>query len=117
MGVRTQSTQSARLSFQPSELGSPHPLTHHTSGSPPRVRGFLSSRPNWPPPPPPPHPHESVDHPTPLGPMGETHSLGGEWVGGPDSDEGADTLVLCVYYNPLTVEETCARILEQSRTE
>jgi len=36
-----------------------------------------------------------------LGPRGETHSLAGEGVGGPNSNEGTDTLVLCVYYKLL----------------
>ncbi len=36
--------------------------------------------------PPPSHPEGSVE--------GETHSLAGEGVGGPNSDEGTDTLVL-----------------------
>ncbi len=39
--------------------------------------------------------------PPPLGSRGETHSLAGEGVGGPNSDEGTDTLVLYVY-NPST---------------
>jgi hypothetical protein len=66
-----------------------------------RVPGFLSSRPNWstrplahkgvfPPPPP------------PLG-SGGTHSVAGEGVGGFNSDEGTDTLVLYAYYNPSTL--------------
>jgi hypothetical protein len=56
-----------------------------------------------------PHPTQSparecFSSPT-LGPRGETHSLAGEGVGEPYSDEGADTLVLYlrVYYNPSTV--------------
>ncbi len=38
-----------------------------------------------------------------LGPRGETHSLAGEGVGGPNSNEGTDTLVLYVYYKLLYV--------------
>jgi hypothetical protein len=53
--------------------------------------GFLSSRQNWVPPPPP----TWVQG-------GETHSLAGEGVGVPDSDEGTDTLVLYLYYNSST---------------
>jgi hypothetical protein len=49
---------------------------------------FLSSRPNWVPPP---------SHPWVQG--GETHSLVGEGVVGPNSDEETDTLVLYAYYN------------------
>ena len=41
--------------------------------------------------------------PPPLGPRGETHSLAGEGVGGPNSNEGTDTLVLYVYYKLLYV--------------
>jgi hypothetical protein len=49
--------------------------------------------------PPPPQPQASLV-PPPLGPKGETHSLAGEGVGGPNSDERTDTLVrgtLCTY--------------------
>jgi hypothetical protein len=46
--------------------------------------------------PPPPHPLP------PLGPRGETHSLAGGGCGGTNSDEGTDTLLLYVYYNPST---------------
>ncbi len=38
----------------------------------------------------------------PLDPRGETRTLARERVGGPNSEEGTDTLVLCVYYNPST---------------
>ncbi len=41
--------------------------------------------------------------PPPLGPRGETHSLAGEGVGGPNSNEGTDTMVLYVYYKLLYV--------------
>ncbi len=60
-----------------------------------RVPGFLSSRPNWVP-----HPLTSygVLLVPPLGPRGETHSLAVKRVGEPNSDEGTDTLELCVYY-------------------
>jgi hypothetical protein len=68
------SIQNARLSFQSSELGSPTP-------SP--ARECCSS--------------------LSLGPRGEIHSLWGYGVGGPNSDEGTDTMVFCVYYNPSTV--------------
>ncbi len=51
-----------------------------------RVSGFLCSRPNWVPP-----------TPHPLGPRGETTSLGGEVVGKPNSVDGTDTLVLYRY--------------------
>ncbi len=64
-----------------------------------RVPGFLSSRPNWFSPPP--HPQASVAFPFDTG--GGTHSLTGEGVGGPNSDEGTDTVVLevCIK-NPST---------------
>jgi hypothetical protein len=39
--------------------------------------------------------------PPPLGPRKETHSLAG---GGGISDEGTDTLVLYVYYNPSALD-------------
>jgi hypothetical protein len=51
--------------------------------------------------PPPPHPPGIVLFP-PLDPRGETHSLAGEGVGEPNSDEGTDTLVLYAYFNPST---------------
>jgi hypothetical protein len=35
----------------------------------------------------------------PLGPRGQTDSLAGKGVGGPNSEEGTEALVLCVYYN------------------
>jgi hypothetical protein len=56
-----------------------------------RVPCFLSCRPNKAPP----RPQASVAPPF-LGPMGETHSLGGEGVRGTNSDKGIDTLVLYV---------------------
>jgi hypothetical protein len=40
----------------------------------------------------------------PLSPRGETHSLAGD--GGPNSNQGTDTLVLYVYYNPPTLANT-----------
>jgi hypothetical protein len=36
--------------------------------------------------------------------MVDTHSRAGEGVGGPNSTEGTDSLVLYVFYNPSTVE-------------
>jgi hypothetical protein len=39
----------------------------------------------------------------PLSPRGETHLLVGEGVGRPNSNEGSDTLVLYVHYNPSTL--------------
>ncbi len=51
-------------------------------------------RPNWVPPPP--QPQASAAPPPPLDPREETHSLAGEGVGGPKSDEGTDTLVLYI---------------------
>ncbi len=59
-----------------------------------RVPGFLSSLQNWLPPPP--HPQASV---APLWFQGGTHSLAGERVGGANSDEGTDNLVLQLQYN------------------
>jgi hypothetical protein len=62
-----------------------------------RVPGFLSSRPKW-------VPHPFIRKgllllPT-LRPRGEgVHSLAGEGVGGPNSDEWTDTLVLYLYYS------------------
>jgi hypothetical protein len=39
----------------------------------------------------------------PHGPKwGETHSLAGEWVGGPNSDDWTETLVLYILYDPFT---------------
>ncbi len=45
--------------------------------------------------------------PPPPGPGGEQHSLGGEEVGGPNSDEGTKTLVLHLDYNPSTYPAPC----------
>ncbi len=70
--VCAQSIQSARISFQSSELG--HPPSH--------PQGIVA--------------------PPPLGPRGETHSLGGEGAGRTNSDEGTDTLVFYVHNNPST---------------
>jgi hypothetical protein len=55
---------------------------------------------------PPPHPLtlKGVLLLPPLGPRGETHSLAEEGVGELNSDEGTDTLVLYVYYNPSTTQ-------------
>jgi hypothetical protein len=58
-----------------------------------RVQSFLSSL-------------RQVGSPYPLTrrrvlPPRETHSLAGEGVGGPISDEGTDTLIFYVYYNPI----------------
>jgi hypothetical protein len=50
--------------------------------------------------PPPPHPQANVA--AASGPRGETRSLAGEGLGLPSSGEGADTLILYVYYNPST---------------
>ncbi len=49
----------------------------------------------------PPHPPGSVAPPL-FGTKGETHSIAGEGVGAPNSDEGTDTPVLQVYYNSST---------------
>ncbi len=38
----------------------------------------------------------------PLGEIKSTHSLVGDGLGGANSDEGTDTLVLSVQYNPST---------------
>jgi hypothetical protein len=62
------------------------------------VSGFISSLPNWVPPPP---QSEASVAPLSLGPRGETHSLAGEGMGGPNSNEVTDTLVLYVYYNTM----------------
>ncbi len=40
--------------------------------------------------------------PPPQDQGGETHSLAGDGEGGPNSDDGRETLVLCVYYNSFT---------------
>jgi hypothetical protein len=61
----TQSRQSAKLFLQSSELGLPHPLTRTRVCTPPLLL-------------------------VPGGP----HSLSGEGVGGPSSDEGTDAVVL-----------------------
>jgi hypothetical protein len=55
-----------------------------------RVPGFLTSGPNGVLPPPSPA-TECCSFP--LGPKGETYSLAGEWLGGPNYDEAIDTLV------------------------
>jgi hypothetical protein len=48
---------------------------------------------------PPPHPQVSVyTTPPPLVPGGGPHSFAGEGVGGPNSDEETDIVVLYVYY-------------------
>jgi hypothetical protein len=60
-----------------------------------RVSSFLSGHPNWVPPPH--HPQKTVAPPPPLGTRGEAHSLEGEGVGAPNSDDGTGTLVLCRY--------------------
>ncbi len=49
--------------------------------------------------------HKGVLLLPPLGPRGETHSLEGEGVGGPNSFEGTDTLLLYVHNNPSTQAE------------
>jgi hypothetical protein len=54
------------------------------------LRFSISSRPNWVPPPP--HPQKCVLLPS-LGKGGEAHSLAGEG-GGPNSDNGTDTIEL-----------------------
>ncbi len=41
----------------------------------------------------------------PLDPRGETHSLAGEGVGGPNSVEGTDTQLLYLHHNPSTQAE------------
>jgi hypothetical protein len=76
---------------QLTQLGmvSPELLKHRVY----RVPGFLSSRPNWVP-----HPltRKGVFFPTFPFVSGDTLA-GGEGVGGPNSDEGTDTLVLYVH--------------------
>jgi len=66
---RPESIQSARHSIQSCELGPPTPSTARECCPPP------------------------------LDPRGETHSLPDEGVRGTNSDDGAYTLVLQVYYN------------------
>ncbi len=54
--------------------------------------------------PPPRTPQAKAAPPWTLGPKwGGTHSLPWEGVGGPNSDEGTESLVLYVYYDPFTV--------------
>jgi hypothetical protein len=54
--------------------------------------GFFSSRANWGPPP---TPSPADERLPPLGWRGgRTHLLAGDWVGGPNSNEGTDTVVL-----------------------
>jgi hypothetical protein len=60
-----------------------------------RVPGFLSSRPNWGPQPP--HPQESVAPPPFESKGGDTPCLAEEGAGGPNSDDGTDTLVYSRY--------------------
>jgi hypothetical protein len=45
-----------------------------------------------------PHPLPLECLPSHMGPKGEPHSLAGEGLGGPHSDEGEDTLVLYVQH-------------------
>jgi hypothetical protein len=56
------------------------------------VLSLFFSRPNWVLPSS--LPQESVAPPFPLDPRGETHSLAGEGVEGPNFDDGTDTLLL-----------------------
>ncbi len=78
LGKTTEYTvQSAGFSYQSSESGPPHPLAPLGSVAPP-----------------------------PLGPRGVTHSLAGKGVGGPNYDEGTDTLVLNVSYKSATGTST-----------
>jgi hypothetical protein len=63
-----------------------------------RVPEFMYLRRNWVPPPPPPSKYMCL--PPSLGSWRDSHTLAGEGVGGPDSDEGTETLELYVYYNP-----------------
>jgi hypothetical protein len=60
---------------------------------------LLSSRPNWVPAPP--HPQGSAAPPPYGSKGGDTPACGGGGAGGPNYDEGTDTLVLM--YNPSTV--------------
>ncbi len=63
-----------------------------------RVLSFFSSRPNWDPPP---FIRRRVLHPPPPFGSGGAHSIAGEGMGGPSSDEETDTVnfvVLCVYH-------------------
>ncbi len=62
-----------------------------------RVPGFPSSRPNWVP-----HPLTHKGVLLPPFQKGETHSLVGE--GGPNSDEGTDTLLIYVNYSTSKLE-------------
>ncbi len=64
--LEAQSRQSAKPFLKTSELGLPHPFTRRRVCTPP---------------------------PPAFG-SGGAHSLAGERVGGPNSDEGADTVVL-----------------------
>jgi hypothetical protein len=75
--------------FIQSTLYNVHTVHHRVD----RVLGLFSSRPIWAP-----HPlTRKRVCPPPLVPRGETHSLAGEGLGGPNSDEGTDTVVLLVY--------------------
>ncbi len=58
----------------------------------------------------PPHPltRKQVLPPPPMGPRGETPTFGEVGVRGPNSDEGTDTLVLYVSYNPSTDFLNCS---------
>ncbi len=63
-----------------------------------RVPGFLSSRPDWVPP----HPHLQESDVPPLWVQGGDTLARGEGMGGPDSDDGTDTLhgtLDILYYN------------------
>jgi hypothetical protein len=56
--------------------------------------------------------HKGVLLLSPYGPREETHSLAGEGVSGPNSDEGTDTLVLYVFFNSgfLHLPSICGRL-------
>ncbi len=76
-----------------------------------RVLGFSSSRPNWDPPPPQPAGEFGSPPPPPWVPGGGTHLLGGQGLGGPNTDEGTDTLVKNVHiYCTCTL---CSSLMEQ----
>jgi hypothetical protein len=66
-----------------------------------RVQGFLSSRPKLGPPAP--SSAYECSSPLPLGPGGRHNRLREREWWEPNSDEGTDTQVLCVYYNLLYI--------------
>ncbi len=89
-GFEPEPAAKARMS---SSSHKPDRATHRVD----RVPGLFSNRPNWDPPPPPTLSPTGECAPTSLV-QGGAHSLAGEEVGCPNSDEGTDTGTLYMYF-------------------